>query len=63
MKDATCGWCLTHVKVPDHYDPLRREVYCCKQCFQADWMFRQWMSDEEINRRLHYQILTKGGDP
>jgi hypothetical protein len=62
MKNAVCDWCLTNVKAPDHYDPLQKRIYCSKQCVQADWMFRRWMSDEEINRRLHYIRLTQGGD-
>jgi hypothetical protein len=62
MPRATCGWCHTFLKVNDTYDNRIQTVYCCRQCLEADWLFRRWQSDEELNRKRHYQELTKGDD-
>ena len=57
---AVCDWCQTFVKVHDTFDPLRDAVVCSRGCEDAETIFRLWMSDEEINRRQHYEYLTQG---
>ena len=57
---ATCGWCHRLLKVKGNYDNRQHTIYCSPGCQAADWMFRAWQSDEEINRRRHYDELTKG---
>ena len=57
--NRSCGWC---------HKPLTsailrpREVYCSTGCRDADALFKEMMSDEEINRRIHYTKLTRGKD-
>ena len=61
MKTA-CVWCSRLVKVADDYDDLQHKAVCSQSGKDAETLFNLWMSDEEINRRAHYQELTKGGD-
>lgn len=62
MAHACCNWCHRFLKVNDTYNPLKDRVYCSRRCLWCDWLFNRWMSDEEINRRRHYDELTEGGD-
>jgi hypothetical protein len=56
MKDF-CLWCDSVVKAPEN-----KNYVCCEECQLIEWLFQQWMSDEEINRRTHYAELTRGDD-
>ena len=60
MKTTACCWCDTFVKVRDTYDEMQHKAVCSVTCKEAEMMFCQFYSDEEINRRAHYQELTKG---
>ena len=46
---ATCTWCLSIIDAPKHYDPLRQDLYCCKNCAEKDWLFKRWMNDNYLN--------------
>lgn len=60
MPQACCNWCNSIIKVEKGYNPQIHRRYCSVQCVMADSMFEEWQSDEEINRRRHYEELTKG---
>ena len=62
MKITCCIWCSTFVKVEDTFDDLQHRAVCSVTCKEAEMMFTQYWSDEEINRREHYKQLTKGED-
>ena len=62
MKNATCVWCNSIVKVRDNFDDLRHKAVCSQSCKDAELLFNMHFSDEEINRRAHYRELTKGSD-
>ena len=52
MQLATCNWCLQPLKVDDTYDRLIMRAYCDMNCREKDWLFGQWMSDENLNRLI-----------
>ena len=56
-----CWWCNTPVKVNKRHN-FTNVTVCSKGCRDAWIMFERWMSDEEINRRDHYDQLTGGDD-
>ena len=60
MKTTCCIWCHTPVKVRDTFDDLQQKAVCSVGCRDAETLFEIMFSDEEINRRNHYQELTKG---
>jgi len=62
MKATACVWCSDLIKVPDTYDDLQHKAVCSRVCRTAEMMFMEYWSDEEINRRRHYNELTQGGD-
>lgn len=62
MKNACCEWCNAIVKVRDTFDEMRHRVVCSIVCKEAELLFQQHYCDEEINRREHYRVLTKGED-
>lgn len=53
-----CGWCLTIIK-SSRARPAK--VFCSIGCRDADALFEQLLSDEEVNLHAHYTKLTKGG--
>lgn len=57
-----CAWCGAFVKVPNTFNRRKQFVYCNRGCRDADAIFRACFSDEEINRRAHYDALTEGED-
>lgn len=52
-----CSWCLRIMPT----DNETHEVYCSTGCRDADVLFKQAFSDDEINLHRHYHNLTKGG--
>lgn len=62
MRDEFCHWCDKPVKVQNNFNPIKQSAVCSVGCRDAEAMFRQQYSDEEINRRAHYRYLTQGGD-
>ena len=62
MKTTCCAWCFAFVKVRDTFDDLQHKAVCSITCKEAETMFCQFYSDEEINRRAHYRELTQGED-
>lgn len=60
MKNATCVWCNSIVKVRDNFDDLQHKAVCSQSCKDAEMLFMIHWGDEEINRRNHYIELTKG---
>ena len=50
MQHGCCSWCLKIVKAPDDYDRRQHRLFCSPQCYWIDWMFRQWQSDDNLNR-------------
>jgi len=62
MKTTCCVWCFTFVKVKDTFNDLQHKAVCSVTCKEAEMMFTQYWSDEEINRREHYKELTQGRD-
>jgi hypothetical protein len=62
MKTTCCVWCSAFVKVRDTYNDLQHKAVCSTTCREAEMMFTQYWSDEEINRRAHYRKLTQGED-
>lgn len=48
MPTACCNWCHTFCKVSAEYNPMIHRIYCCKHCFEKDWLFMRWMSDERL---------------
>lgn len=57
-----CAWCGAFVKVPSVFNPRKHFVYCNRGCRDSDMLFALFFSDEQINRRNHYDILTEGED-
>jgi len=62
MKSACCVWCGTFLKVRDTFNDLQHKAVCSVTCKEAEMLFTLHWSDKEINRRAHYQELTKGED-
>ena len=60
MKTTCCVWCSAFIKVEDTFNDLQHKAVCSQTCKEAEMMFTQFYSDEEINRRAHYFELTKG---
>lgn len=60
MKTVCCEWCLELIQVKDTFNPRKKAIICCRGCRDAETMFRMMFSDEEINRKRHYDDLTKG---
>ncbi len=58
MKEV-CVWCPKEVQVPDTFDRFRHTAVCPDHVV-TEHLFRFCYSDEEINRREHYQRLTRG---
>jgi len=55
----SCAWCGAIHKT----NTLRpRKVFCNVGCRDAEQLFELMFSDEEINRREHYRMLTTGGE-
>lgn len=52
-----CSWCL---KALDTNIPRPNRVFCSTGCRDANTLFEEMFSDEEINRRIHYTTLTQG---
>ena len=61
MKTA-CVWCDKIITVDEDYNDLQYKGVCSQSCKDAETLFNLWMSDEEINRRAHYKVLTIGSD-
>lgn len=59
-KKTVCCWCDSPVRVKDDFDEWHDVAVCSQACKAGEMTFRQWMSDEEINRRQHYKQLTRG---
>ena len=53
----SCSWCT---KIHETTIPRPNKVFCNAGCRDAENLFEICFSDEEINRRDHYQQLTKG---
>jgi len=62
MKKTVCVWCSAFIKVEEPYNDLQHKAVCSVTCQQAEMMFTQYWSDEEINQRMHYQELTREAD-
>lgn len=56
----TCPWCS---KILETKIPRPRNVYCSTGCRDADQLFQEMFSDEEINRKAHYWSLTHPQTP
>lgn len=52
-----CSWCLKVIQTSN----TTHVVYCSTGCRDADKLFQYHNSDVEINRKRHYDELTKGG--
>lgn len=61
-KLVCCEWCLEPLKVKDTFNPRKKKVVCSRGCHDAETLFNMMFSDEEINRKRHYDELTKGED-
>jgi len=46
----------------DRFDEKKSKPFCSIGCLNAEMLFNLHFSDEEINRRAHYRLLTKGDD-
>lgn len=57
-----CYQCDTPVEVAEHFDPRYNTATCSKGCKLAELMFRKLFSDEEINRRQHYNEVMRGNN-
>jgi hypothetical protein len=55
-----CSWCL---QVLNTKIPRPRQVFCSPGCRDANTLFEELFSDEEINRRAHYWQLTHQNPP
>ena len=60
MRNEYCCWCDKPVRVKDTFDPKTQSAVCSVGCRDAEKLFRNQFSDEEINRRAHYRYLTRG---
>lgn len=60
MKKTACVWCSKPVSVLDSYNDLLHKAVCSPACKAGEAVFMVWMSDEEINKRTHYNKLTEG---
>ncbi len=61
-KTVCCEWCLKPIEVKDTFKPHKHKIVCSQGCRDAETLFEMMFSDEEINRRAHYEYLTKGDD-
>ena len=61
MKKACCHWCLAIIEVPESFNK-QKKVVCSQSCKDAEMLFNIHWSDEEINRRAHYDELTRGDE-
>lgn len=61
MKAAFCIWCWKPVDMADDYNDKKHKAICSVGCKDAESVFTTWQSDEELNRKRHYQALTSGG--
>jgi hypothetical protein len=48
--------------MPDGYNRRKQTAYCSHACRMADWMFKQWQSDKEIERRMRNAQTDEGSD-
>ena len=60
MKRTCCVWCSALLYVKEPLDEKKHKPVCSVTCSEAEMMFTQYWSDEEINRRAHYKELTEG---
>jgi hypothetical protein len=59
-KHEFCVWCEAKVKLPHKGINPKKKIVCSKGCRDAEMLFTKMFSDESINRRAHYTVLTKG---
>ena len=60
-KKTVCCWCLAPIKVADNFNEKKQKAVCSEGCRDAERLFTTFYSDEEINRRRHYDELIRGG--
>ena len=58
-KDACC-WCSQIILIPNKQK--MGITPCSKGCKDAEILFRCSYGDEELNRKAHYSVLTRGDD-
>lgn len=51
MKNTSCIWCWSVIKVGDDFDNLRHKGVCSQSCKDAETLFCIHFADEEIARR------------
>ena len=56
-----CAWCAKPVVTPKKYKKGDK-IACSIGCRDAETLFCNAFSDEEITRRAHYKELTTGDD-
>ena len=56
-----CSWCEAKIEIPKAINP-KKLLVCSKGCRDAEILFRKLFSDGAINRRAHYEVLTRGTD-
>jgi hypothetical protein len=57
-----CWWCHTAIKMPQGFNEKKSKPMCSVGCRDAEMLFNIHFSDEEINRKWHYDEITKGTD-
>jgi len=62
MKKTACCWCPKLVDVRDDFDQWKDIAACSPGCESAEFLFREFCSDEVMNKRAHYLALTRGED-
>lgn len=67
MKKATklktsCFWCNTIITMQAGFNEKKHKPMCSTGCADAERLFTQLFSDEQINRERHYLDLTKGSE-
>ena len=62
MKKSTCEWCNAIVNVRDTFNEKKNKAVCSPACKAAEMLFQMHFNDEEVNRRAHYNALTRGSD-
>jgi hypothetical protein len=55
-----CSWCLCGIIMQPGFNEKKHKPFCSQGCRDAEMLFNQLFSDEQINRNHHYDELTKG---
>lgn len=57
-----CFWCNAIVEMKPGFNEKKSKPFCSVTCLEAEMLFQMHYCDEEINRRNHYDELTRGED-